>query len=390
MPEMPHRLRILKEKIMDQQEILNTILLTRLNYFSLAGMLELYRKVGSATLIIENKDNIKDILPDASDKLINALQNADEARKRAEVELEYDLKYGIQPICMNDERYPQRLKECNDAPLMLFYKGNANLNQQRVINIVGTRHCTPYGEDCIRRFITDLKQLSPQVLIVSGLAYGVDIVAHRQALANGYETVGVLAHGLDDLYPSRHRETALRMIEQGGLLTEFLTQTNADKINFVRRNRIVSGMSDACILIESAAHGGGLITCDISQAYGRDVFAFPGRVGDAYSEGCNNLIRSNGAGLITSAADFIKDMGWQDDATLMRAKQQGIERSLFPELSPEEQLIVNALAKTNDLQINLISVKTNIDISRLTSLLFTLEMKGVIKTFAGGMYHLLK
>ena len=375
---------------MDQQEILNTILLTRLNYFSLAGMLELYRKVGSATLIIENKDNIKDILPDASDKLINALQNADEARKRAEVELEYDLKYGIQPICMNDERYPQRLKECDDAPLMLFYKGNANLNQQRVINIVGTRHCTPYGEDCIRRFITDLKQLSPQVLIVSGLAYGVDIVAHRQALANGYETVGVLAHGLDDLYPSRHRETALRMIEQGGLLTEFLTQTNADKINFVRRNRIVSGMSDACILIESAAHGGGLITCDISQAYGRDVFAFPGKVGDAYSEGCNNLIRSNGAGLITSAADFIKDMGWQDDATLMRAKQQGIERSLFPELSPEEQLIVNALAKTNDLQINLISVKTNIDISRLTSLLFTLEMKGVIKTFAGGMYHLLK
>ena len=387
---MPHRLRILKEKIMDQQEILNTILLTRLNYFSLAGMLELYRKVGSATLIIENKDNIKDILPDASDKLINALQNADEARKRAEVELEYDLKYGIQPICMNDERYPQRLKECDDAPLMLFYKGNANLNQQRVINIVGTRHCTPYGEDCIRRFISDLKQLSPQVLIVSGLAYGVDIVAHRQALASGYETVGVLAHGLDDLYPSRHRETALRMIEQGGLLTEFLTQTNADKINFVRRNRIVSGMSDACILIESAAHGGGLITCDISQAYGRDVFAFPGRVGDAYSEGCNNLIRSNGAGLITSAADFIKDMGWQDDATLMRAKQQGIERSLFPELSPEEQLIVNALAKTNDLQINLISVKTNIDISRLTSLLFTLEMKGVIKTFAGGMYHLLK
>lgn len=387
---MPHRLRILKEKIMDQQEILNTILLTRLNYFSLAGMLELYRKVGSATLIIENKDNIKDILPDASDKLINALQNADEARKRAEVELEYDLKYGIQPICMNDERYPQRLKECDDAPLMLFYKGNANLNQQRVINIVGTRHCTPYGEDCIRRFITDLKQLSPQVLIVSGLAYGVDIVAHRQALANGYETVGVLAHGLDDLYPSRHRETALRLIEQGGLLTEFLTQTNADKINFVRRNRIVSGMSDACILIESAAHGGGLITCDISQAYGRDVFAFPGRVGDAYSEGCNNLIRSNGAGLITSATDFIKDMGWQDDATLMRAKQQGIERSLFPELSPEEQLIVNALAKTNDLQINLISVKTNIDISRLTSLLFTLEMKGVIKTFAGGMYHLLK
>lgn len=375
---------------MDQQEILNTILLTRLNYFSLTGMLELYRKVGSATLIMEHKNDIRDILPDASDKLIRAIQNCDEARSRAEVELEYDLRYGIEPITMNDDRYPQRLKNCDDAPLMLFYKGNADLNQQRVINIVGTRQCTPYGEDLIRRFITDLKQLSPRVLIVSGLAYGVDINAHRQALANGYETVGVLAHGLDDLYPTRHRETALQMIEHGGLLTEFLTQTNADKINFVRRNRIVAGMSDACILIESKSHGGGLITTEISQAYGRDVFAFPGRVGDAHSEGCNKLIRSNGAGLITSAADFVKDMGWQDDATLMRAKQQGIERSLFPELSPEEQLIVDILSKTNDLQINLISVKSNIDITRLTSILFTMEMKGILKTLAGGMYHLLK
>ncbi len=375
---------------MDQQEILNTILLTRLNYFSLAGMLELYRRAGSATLIMENRDNIRDILPDASDKLISALQNADEARKRAEVELEYDLRYGIEPIPMNDDRYPQRLKNCDDAPLMLFYKGNANLNQQRVINIVGTRQCTPYGEDLIRRFIAELKQLSPRVLIVSGLAYGVDINAHRQALANGYETVGVLAHGLDDLYPTRHRETALQMINQGGLLTEFLTQTNADKINFVRRNRIVAGMSDACILVESKAHGGGLITTEISQAYNRDVFAFPGRVGEAYSEGCNNLIRNNGATLITSAADFIKDMGWQDDATLMRAKQQGIERTLFPELSAEEQAVVDVLTRHNDLQINIISVQSGIEIGRLTSLLFTLEMKGILRTLAGGMYHLLK
>lgn len=375
---------------MDQQEILNTIVLTKLNYFSLAGLLELYRKVGSATIILENRKDIKDILPDASPKLIEALKNTDEARRRAEVELEYDIRYGIEPICMNDDLYPQRMKECDDAPLMLFYKGNANLNQQRVINIVGTRHCTPYGEDLIRRFITDLRQLCPQVLIVSGLAYGVDINAHRQALDKGYETVGVLAHGLDDLYPARHRETALRMIEQGGLLTEFLTQTNADKINFVRRNRIVAGISDACILIESAAHGGGLITCDISQSYNRDVFAFPGRIGDAYSEGCNNLIRNNGATLITRAADFVKDMGWQDDATLMKAKQQGIERSLFPDLSSEEQAIVNVLTKNNDLQINMISVQAGIEIGKLTALLFTLEMKGVIRTLAGGMYHLLK
>ena len=375
---------------MEQQEILNTIVLTRLNYYTLAGLLELYRKIGSATAILEHKNNIQDILPDVSPRLIEALKNTDEARRRAEVELEYDQRYGIQPLCLNDERYPQRLKECDDAPLMLFYKGNADLNQQRVINIVGTRHCTPYGEDMIRRFITELKQLSPKVLIVSGLAYGVDINAHRQALANGYETVAVLAHGLDDLYPSRHRETALQMIEQGGLITEFLTQTNADKINFVRRNRIVAGMSDACILIESAAKGGGLITTGISQAYGRDVFAFPGRIGDIYSEGCNNLIHHNGAGLITSASDFVKDMGWQDDTTLMKAHQQGIERSLFPELSAEEQAVVNVLTRNNDLQINMISVQSGIDIGKLTALLFTLEMKGVLRTLAGGMYHLLK
>ena len=232
--------------------------------------------------------------------------------------------------------------------------------------------------------------MCPNALIVSGLAYGIDIHAHREALTHGFDTVGVLAHGLDRIYPAVHRRTATEMLTQGGLLTEFLTRTNADKINFVRRNRIVAGMSDACILIESAAHGGGLITCDISQSYGRDVFAFPGRIGDYYSEGCNNLIRNNGATLITSAEDFVKDMRWQDDATLMRAKQQGIERSLFPELSTEEELIVSILSKTNDLQINIISVKSNIDISRLTSLLFQMEMKGIIRTLAGGMYHLLK
>lgn len=374
----------------DQQEILNTIVLTRLNYFSLAGMLELYRKAGSATTVMEYRQDIRQLLPDASLKLVEALRTTDEAFKRAEVELEYDLKYGIRPLCMNDDDYPARLRECDDAPLMLFYKGNANLNRQRVINIVGTRHCTPYGEDIIRKFTRELKTLCPEVLIVSGLAYGVDVCAHRQALDNGYDTVGVLAHGLDMIYPSRHRSIAVEMLQHGGLLTEFLTQTNADKINFVRRNRIVAGMSDACVLIESASKGGGLITTEISQSYGRDVFAFPGRVNDPYSEGCNNLIRCNGATLILSAEDFAKDMGWTCDARLMTAKWAGIERSMFPELSAEEQAIVDVLAKNNDLQINLLSVKTNICIGKLTALLFTLEMKGVVKTLAGGMYHLIQ
>lgn len=370
-------------------EILATMTLMRINYFSLSGLTLLYRELGSAQTIIEHHDNIKEIFPDASEKLVNGLRNIDEARKRAEVELEFCQKHGIMPLTMNDERYPARLRECDDAPLMLFYRGNADLNQQYVINIVGTRRCTEYGKDMIRRFVSDLKMLCPKVLIVSGLAYGVDINAHRTALQNGYETVGVLAHGLDQIYPPRHRETAVQMISQGGLLTEFFTQTNADKVNFVRRNRIVAGMSDACILVESAERGGGLITARLSRDYNRDVFAFPGRVGDKYSEGCNNLISSNGAALLSSAQSFIDAMGWVTDVQKNEARQQGIERQLFPSLSPDETLVVDTLRQQNDMQINMLAVKTNLPIARLTALLFEMELKGIVKVLAGGVYHLL-
>ena len=370
-------------------EVIAAMTLMRINYFSLSGLTLMYRELGNAQTIIEHHANIRDIFPDASEKLVNGLRNIDEAKARAEAELEFCQKHGILPLPMNDEHYPARLRECDDAPLMLFYRGNADLNQQRVINIVGTRHCTAYGKDVISRFVRDLKSLCPQLLIVSGLAYGVDINAHRAALENGYETVGVLAHGLDQIYPPRHRETAVKMISQGGLLTEFVTQTNADKVNFVRRNRIVAGMSDACILVESAARGGGLITARLSRDYNRDVFAFPGRVGDEYSEGCNNLIRNNGAALITSAQDFVEAMGWITDAQLNEARQKGIERQLFPSLSPEEMQIVGALQKQNDQQINMLSVTSNLPVARLTAILFELELKGVVKVLAGGTYHLL-
>ena len=232
--------------------------------------------------------------------------------------------------------------------------------------------------------------MCPSALIVSGLAYGVDICAHRQALQNGYETVAVLAHGLDEIYPSSHRDTAKQMLTQGGLLTEYMSETNADKMNFVKRNRIVAGMSDATILVESAARGGGLITSRIAMDYNRGVFAFPGAVGATYSEGCNQLIRDNGASLITSAEDFVKAMGWQTDALLQQAQTDGIERHLFPNLSDEEQRIVKVLDEMGDFQLNQLSVKTNIPIGQLTAVLFQLEMKGVVRPLAGGTYHLLK
>ena len=373
----------------DTMESLNAILLTRLTRFHLTELAELYRRAGSATAVIEHKRDIREILPDASRYLMQALKDIDNFRDRAEQELEYDQKHNIQFLCMNEERYPQRLRECPDAPILLYYLGNADLNCRHIINIIGTRHCTTYGQDIILSFARELKTLCPDVLIFSGLAYGVDIHAHRAALQNGLETIGVLAHGLDDIYPRGHRDTAIQMTKQGGLLTEYTTHTQPVARNFVQRNRIVAGCSDATILVESASKGGGLITCSIARSYGREVFAFPGSVHSDYSEGCNNLIRDNGASLITSATDFVKAMGWDDDIRLEQAQQRGIERNLFPDLSSEEESIVRVLSKNNDLQINLLSVQANIPISQLTGILFTLEMKGVIKAMAGGYYHLL-
>ena len=374
---------------MNEQQLLYNIALTRIGHFSLASALHLYRTLGSGEEIFLHRNEAQDILPDCSPRLIDNLKDWSEPLKRAEVELEFCRNNNIRVLCLGDDNYPKRLEDCADAPLVMYYKGNANLNQSRVINIIGTRHCTTYGADFIRRFIHDLKALCPEVLVVSGLAYGVDINAHQQALAVGYETVGVVAHGLDYLYPAAHKDVAREMVNHGGLLTEFMTCTNADKGNFVRRNRIVAGMSDACILVESAAHGGGIITAGISFDYGREVFALPGRVGDHFSEGCNNAIRENKAMLLTSAEDFVKTMGWEDDALRIEAQKKGIERQLFPDLSPEQQRIVDVLTKSNDLQLNQLSVKTGIPIGDITSILFQMEMMGVVKPMAGGNYHLL-
>ena len=374
---------------MNEQEIFYTMALTRISNFNFQQALELYRTVGSAQLIYEHRNDIGDIIKDGSPRLKEALKVWDEPMKRAEFELKFMQEHQIRAITLNDDDYPQRLRECADAPIILYYKGNADLNQSKIISIVGTRQCTQYGIDLIRRFVSDLRRHCPEMLIVSGLAYGVDINAHRQALAQGYPTVAVLAHGLDHIYPYHHRDTAVQMLNHGGLLTEFMTQTNADKPNFVRRNRIVAGLADAVIVIESKSKGGGLITADIAQSYDRAVFAYPGAVGMSCSEGCNNLIRDNVAALISNADDFVRAMGWQDETKRKEALSDGIERNLFPDLSPEESSIVKQLQQTNDLQLNILSVKTGIPIGHLTALLFQLEMKGVIKSLAGGMYHLL-
>lgn len=375
---------------MTEQETLYAIALSFVPRLNLLNRKMLLETVGSFTEIFEQRQNLKDLIPHANKSTLEALATMDMHLKRAEEELSFARAGHIQCICFNDEAYPARLRECPDAPVLLYYRGTSSLNTRRIISMVGTRHITQYGKDLCSSFVRELKQLCPDVLIVSGLAYGVDIHCHRAALGQGLETIGVLAHGLDQIYPRMHRDTAVRMVQQGGLLTEFPSRSYADKIHFVQRNRIVAGMTDATIVVESAKKGGSLITAEIAEGYGRDIFAFPGRIGDPYSEGCNNLIRSNRAGLITCAEDFVQAMGWKEEVQIRQQLSQGLQQELFPDLTEEEQRIVKALAGTDSKQINILAVDTALPMGRLTSLLFNLEMKGIVRLLSGGCYRLAK
>ena len=346
----------------------------------------LVETVGSAAEVFRLRKELPEQFPGvASASVVSALNNP-EAFRRAEQEVAFAEKNRIDCLLLGDERYPSRLRECEDAPLVLFFKGNTDLNRLRVISIVGTRRATDQGKQFCTDFLRDLSGLCSDVLVVSGLAYGIDVHAHRGALANHLSTVGVLAHGLDRIYPDAHRKTAVEMLAEGGLLTEFLTGTQPDRHNFISRNRIVAGMSDAVIVVESAAKGGSLITAELAEGYHRDCFAVPGRPTDEFSRGCNQLIRDNKAALINDASDFVKAMNWGNGVE--RGKANAVQRSLFPELTEEEMRVVKILSR-DDLHINTLVVEANIPINRMCTILFELEMKGVVKALVGGMYHLL-
>ena len=374
---------------MTDQETLYMMALTQVPSLSLTNLHLLIDELGSATAIYENRKDLKQVLPSASKKFLDGMGNFCSFLGRAEEELEFCRKGKIECLGLNDENYPQRLKDCNDAPVLLYYRGSANLNAKHIVSMVGTRQITNYGKDLCHSFVRDLKQLCPDAIIVSGLAYGVDVHSHRAALDEGLETVGVLAHGLDQIYPRLHRETAKQMVTQGGLLTEFMSGTPIDKRYFVQRNRIVAGISDAVIVVESATKGGSLITADIALSYDRQVWAFPGRVFDNYSSGCNKLIFSNSATLLTGAEDFCLSMGWTDDIKHQKELSEGVQQELFSDnYTAEEQVVLQALAKDDSKQINILAVETNIPIGELSSLLFSLEMKGAVQMLVGGKYKL--
>ena len=369
------------------EELLYTMALTRLPGLGMIGAHRLMEAVGSATTVFREAKGLKEIVPGISQKVIDSILNCDVLRL-CEAEIRFTEKNNIRCLTLNDENYPSRLRECDDAPLLLFYRGTADLNSLHIINMVGTRHATEYGKGICQKFINELHEIMPDVLIVSGLAYGIDINAHRAALQYGMNTVGVLAHGLDRIYPAVHRNTAADILSHGGLLTEYPSGTNPDRQNFLKRNRIIAGICDATIVVESAAKGGALVTADIAESYHRDCFAFSGRINDEYSSGCNALIRNNKATLLQSAEELVKAMNW--DYTPTSNPREGIQRQLFPDLSPEEELVMSQLEKNPEgLQINTIVVNTNIPINRMTGILFEMEMKGVVRALAGGVYKLI-
>lgn len=302
---------------------------------------------------------------------------------KAEKELRFVEKNKIDVHFYTDKNYPRRLKTCVDAPIILYSKGNLNLNEQNIVSIVGTRNATDYGKQVCDDLVREFSERKYNVLVVSGLAYGIDIQAHKSALKYNVPTAGVVGHGLDKMYPTLHIETARKMLKKGGLVSDFPSGSKIDPSNFIRRNRIIAGLADATIVVESATKGGALITAEIASSYNRDVFAFPGRAGDSFSKGCNQLIRNSGANLIEGIEDLEFFMGWEQTA-----KDKVVQSSLFVELSGEEEKIVNLLREKGELFIDQISSELTLPVSRVSAMLLSLEFKNVLLALPGKMYKL--
>lgn len=302
---------------------------------------------------------------------------------RAEKELQFIEKHQVTVYFYLDENYPRRLRSCPDAPVLFFSSGNVRLDAEKVISVVGTRNATEYGRQLCDELIRDLSARGHDLLVISGLAYGIDIQAHKSALKYQVPTAAVLGHGLDRLYPAAHAKVAQNMLETGGLVTDFPSQTKIDPSNFLRRNRIIAGLADAVVVAESGEKGGALVTADIAASYDRDVFVFPGRVGDLYSKGCNRLIKNNLAALIESAADLEYFMRWE-----MTTPGQPVQQQLFVELSTEEQQIGKVLRDNGKMFIDLICQETGLPMGKVSALLLELEFRGVVDALPGKMYRL--
>jgi DNA processing protein len=301
--------------------------------------------------------------------------------EQAQRDLEQAARQDIRTVTFLDRDFPQRLNHCPDAPMLLFVKGKAELNASRVISIVGTRNATAHGKEVTARIVEELAPLG--VTIVSGLAYGIDIAAHRAALKHGLPTIACLAHGLDRIYPSEHARTAAEMLHSGGLVSEYPMGTLPDRENFPTRNRIVAGMTDTTLVVEAGIKGGALITARLANDYDRDVFAIPGRPADVHSEGCNQLIKENRAALVTSATDIITALNWDLPEKTAANRQQ----RLLIDLTPEQEKIVEAL-KESALSVDMLTARTRMPMSKVSALLLEMEFEGMVRNLPGKIYEL--
>lgn len=364
---------------MTDQELFNLLALLKVDGVGDIMGKKLLNSFGDASAIFKAKSSQLAAVDGIGSVLLKNLKDKSVFEK-ADKELSFIKSNNIQVSFFQDENYPERLKHCIDAPILIFTAGNLDFKNKKIISIVGTRQITSYGTDFCKKLIEDIAPLDP--VIVSGFAYGVDIVAHQAAMDFNLQTVGVLAHGLNKIYPRTHKKYMARMEEKGGFITEFWSDSNPDKEKFVRRNRIVAGMAEATIVIESADKGGSLITANMANDYNRDVFAVPGRVTDKYSQGCNNLIKTQKAIVLTSAADLIYMLNWD-----IKENPKTIQKQLFLELEPIEQTIYDFLQKNGKELLDIIAIECDIPIFKLSGILIGMELKGAIRPLPGKLFE---
>jgi DNA processing protein len=364
-----------------QEQTLYLIALSKVEGIGDARVKKLVAYCGGPKEVFAKPASFLNKIPSIGTVLTNAVKSSDVLRK-AEEELAFADKNQVNAISFLDADYPQRLKHCDDSPIVLYSKGNGSINPNRCISIVGTRNATRQGKEITESIVEALAKA--QITIVSGLAYGIDIAAHRACLKFNVPTIGCLAHGLDRIYPKVHSNTANEMLEKGALITDFPIGTNPDRENFPKRNRIVAGMADATIVVEAGIKGGALITADLSFDYSRDVFAVPGRIGDEYSAGCNRLIMSNKAALITSGNDVLKAMGW--DVSDEKKKPQ-TQTKLLIDLTVDQEKVVSVL-REKEHTIDRLAVLSGFPMSKVASVLLELEFEGIVSNLPGKVYKL--
>ena len=367
---------------MNSNEIFYLLALQTIDGIGNVSARKLIDHCGSPRLVLEEKAHILEKICGVGPGITKKLKHK-KIFEEAELEMAFIEANNIETTSYFDQDYPERLKHCHDAPLVLFKRGNFDISNQRIISIVGTRLMTNYGRQFLKQFMDEIKEYDP--IIVSGMAYGVDVCAHQEALNNNLATIGILAHGLDRIYPKPHYKIALNMEDYGGFYSEFWSGTNPEKVNFVKRNRIVAGISEATVVVESARKGGSLITADLANSYYRDVFAVPGRTTDLCSEGCNMLIKSNKASLISSVKDLEYILGWTTD----EKKVNNLQKRLFVELEGMEKLVFDKLNASEKQVLDLLAIECELSIQNTVSILLQLELKGLVRSLAGKWYQAL-